>query len=161
MNKGNTVSTQMPQTMTDSAKVALARALFEAWRFRAKPNDVDQFAHPDIVLFDTHIGELRGLAAIKPRLVAALQMWPDMDYEIGKVWVNGEGAAISWVMTGTVTQELGDKYGADKVGARWRSPGISALRMRDGMVVHEYDYYDPAGLRRSLGLHKARRGEGG
>lgn len=151
----------LPPDMIGQAKVALARNLFEAWSFRARPDDVDQFAHPDIVLWDAHVGELRGLSAIKPRVAAALVIWPDMDYEIGKVWVNDQGAAISWVMTGTVTPELADKYGADKVGARWRSPGISALRMRDGMVVHEYDYYDPAGLRRSLGLHKARRGEGG
>ena len=148
---------QASQPMADDAKIALARALFEAWSFRANPDDVDRYADPDIVLFDTHIGELRGLSAIKPRVAAALAMWPDMDYEIGKVWVNPEGAAISWVMTATVTGSLADKYGADKVGQRWRSPGISALRMREGRVIHEYDYYDPAGLRRSLGLHKSMR----
>ncbi len=154
------MTTDTSRAMTADAKAALARALFEAWSYRAKPDDVDPLVHPDIVLFDTHIGELRGLAAIKPRVAAALQMWPDIDYEIGNVWVNDQGAAISWVMTATVTPALAGKYGADKVGQRWRSPGISALRMRHGKVVHEYDYYDPAGLRRSLGLHQSRRGAG-
>jgi ketosteroid isomerase-like protein len=151
------MTTDLPQDMTSQAKIALARNLFEAWSFRARPDDVDQFAHPDIVLWDAHVGELRGLSAIKPRVVAALAIWPDMDYEIGKVWVNDQGAAISWVMTATVTEALAEKYGADKVGQRWRSPGISALRMRAGRVVQEQDYYDPVGLRRSLGLHKSRQ----
>lgn len=143
--------------MTDAAKVELARNLFKGWSYRGSVAMLEPLVHPDLVLFDLHIGELRGFETIKGNLAAMLAMWPDVDYEVGDVWVNPDGAAISWVMTATVTPALGAKYGDDKVGQRWRSPGISALRMRAGRVIHEADYYDPAGLRRSLGLHKSKR----
>jgi ketosteroid isomerase-like protein len=137
--------------------VELARNLFKGWSYRGSVAMLEKLVHPDLVLFDLHIGELRGFEALKVNLASMLAMWPDIDYEVGDVWVNPDGAAISWVMTATVTPDLATKYGQDKVGQRWRSPGISALRMRAGRVVHEADYYDPAGLRRSLGLHKSKR----
>lgn len=140
--------------MTDAEKRAVAHGLFEAWSYRGAVETLDKFAHPDIVLFDMHIGEHRGLAVVKELLVKGLAMWPDMDYEVGDIWVNRDGAAINWVMTGTVTEALASKYGQDRVGRQWRSAGMSALRMVRGLVVHEFDYYDPGAVRRSLGLSR-------
>jgi hypothetical protein len=141
--------------MTDVAKIALARGMFEAWSYRGAVEMLDRYAHPDIVLFDLHIGEHRGLDVVKQLVVKGLAMWPDMDYEVGDIWVNDEGAAINWVMTGTVTEALAPKYGAHRVGRKWRSAGMSALTMRDGLIVHEVDYYDPGAVRKSLGMEKS------
>jgi CheY-like chemotaxis protein len=146
--------------VTDAQKIALARGMFEAWSFRGSVELLERYAHPDIVLVDMHIGEHRGLDVVKQLVVKGLAMWPDMDYEIGDVWVNEEGAAINWVMTGTVTEALASKYGAERVGRQWRSPGMSALTMVDGLVVHEVDYYDPGAVRKSLGLTKSQRTSG-
>jgi CheY-like chemotaxis protein len=144
-----------PSNMTDSEKIALARGMFKAWSYHGGVDMIGKFAHPDLILFDLHIGEHRGLEVIKQLLVKGLAMWPDMDYELGDIWVNDEGAAINWVMTGTVTEALASKYGAERVGRQWRSAGMSGLTMRNGLVVHEVDYYDPGAVRRSLGLHKS------
>ncbi len=142
--------------MTDLQKIELARGMFRAWSYRGGPGLLERYAHPEIILFDMHIGEHRGLDALKSLLFQGLSMWPDMDYEVGDIWVRESGAAISWVMTGTVTQALAHKYGADRIGQKWRSAGMSALTMVDGLIVHEIDYYDPGGVRRSLGLSRSR-----
>jgi hypothetical protein len=142
--------------MNDEEKIALARAMFDAWSYRGGGEAIVKVAHPEMELLDLHIGLLKGHEQLVPAVTNAIKMWPDMDYELERFWVNESGVAVNWVMKATVTPALAEKYGAENVGREWRSPGMSYLDMKDGLVVKEFDHYDPGGVRRSLGLHKRR-----
>ena len=137
--------------MTASAdpRIVLARDLFAAWS-SANPDAPEPFLSPDAVLYDIVGGEHRGWPAIRDFFASGVAVWPDLVLEPEQFWTNDEGVALSWVMSATVTEAMAARFGADNVGRRWRSEGMTWLRIVDSRVEREVDYHDSGASIRSL-----------
>ena len=134
--------------MTD-ARIQLATDLFAAW----SSGDADapqRFLADDAVLSDIVGGAHHGWPAIRVFFARGLAVWPDLVLEPEQFWTSDDGVALSWVMSATVTPEGAARLGAEHVGKRWRSDGMTWLRIVDGRVVREVDYHDSAATSRSL-----------
>ena len=134
--------------MTDP-KVQLATDLFAAW----SSGDADApapYMHDDAVLYDIVGGEHQGWPAIRAFFANGVKIWPDLVLAPEQFWTSDDGVALSWVMSATVTEAVAPKFGAGNVGKKWRSEGMTWLRIRDGKVSREVDYHDSAASINSL-----------
>lgn len=130
-------------------RIALAEQLFAAW----SSGDADAprpFMHDDAVLCDIVGGEHRGWPAIRAFFAKGIGVWPDLDLAPEQFWTNAGGVALSWVMSATVTEQAAARLGAETVGRRWRSEGMTWLRIVDGKVAREVDYHSEGAPARSL-----------
>ncbi len=134
--------------MTDP-KVQLATDLFAAW----SSGDADapaQYMHDDAVLYDIVGGEHKGWPAIRAFFANGVKIWPDLVLAPEQFWTSDDGVALSWVMSATVTEAVAPKFGATNVGRKWRSEGMTWLRITNGKVSREVDYHDSAASLNSL-----------
>ena len=134
--------------MTDP-NVRLATDLFAAW----SSGDADapaQYMHDDAVLYDIVGGEHQGWPAIRAFFANGVKVWPDLVLAPEQFWTSDDGVALSWVMSATVTEAAAPKFGTENVGKKWRSEGMTWLRIRDGKVAREVDYHDSAASINSL-----------
>ena len=134
--------------MSDDPRIELARALFGAW----SSGDLDApepLFHPDGVLEDIVGGRHEGWPAIRAFFAQGLATAPDLELVPEELWVNERGVALRWTMSATVQDAA--PFGADAVGRRWFSPGMSWLVIEDGRVRYEADYHDRGAARKSLG----------
>lgn len=135
--------------MSDDSRIQLVRDLFAAW----SSGDADapvNIMHPDAVLNDIVGGSHSGWPAIRAFFAKGLDKWPDLVLEPDQFWTSADGVAVTWVMSATVTSEMGELLGVQHVGKKWTSPGMSWLRIVDGRVVHEVDYHDSGAVPKSL-----------
>lgn len=138
--------------MTETEQVATARRLFEAWS-SGDPDAPHQYLADDAVLYDIVAGDAKeGWPAIRTFFAEGLKVWPDLRFDLGEFWTNGNGVALTWVMSATVAD---DRFGGEARGKRWRSEGMTALEFRGGKVVREVDYHNGASVPRSLGVAPA------
>ena len=133
----------------DDPRVALARDLFAAWS-SGDPDRPAAYLAQDAVLYDIVGGEHRGWPAIREFFAQGVKAWPDLVLEPEQFWTNDDGVALSWVMSATVTQAAAARLGAEHVGRKWRSEGMTWLHIVDGRVTREVDYHDSAATVRSL-----------
>ncbi|MFM7755331.1 MAG: nuclear transport factor 2 family protein [Actinomycetota bacterium] len=129
--------------------IELATRLFAAW----SSGDVDApgaFLHPDAVLYDIVGGEHRGWPSIREFFGSGLKVWRDLVLAPEQFWTNDDGVAVNWVMSATVPESMATAFGSHNVGKKWRSEGMSWLRIADGKVLREVDYHDSGAARRSL-----------
>jgi ketosteroid isomerase-like protein len=134
--------------MTDP-NVQLATDLFAAW----SSGDADapaQYLHDDAVLYDIVGGEHQGWPAIRAFFANGITIWPDLVLAPERFWTSDDGVALSWVMSATVTEAVASRYGAANVGRKWRSEGMTWLRITNGKVSREVDYHDGAASINSL-----------
>jgi ketosteroid isomerase-like protein len=134
--------------MTDP-RIQLGTDLFAAWS-SGDPDAPAAYLHPEAVLSDIVGGEHRGWPAIRAFFANGVQVWPDLELVPTQWWTSDDGVALSWVMSATVTSQMGKRFGAEHVGKKWTSDGMTWLRIRDGLVVHEVDYHDGGAPLRSL-----------
>ena len=136
--------------MAQDPRIALATDLFAAW----SSGDADapaQFLHADAVLYDIVGGEHRGWPRIREFFGRGLKVWSDLVLAPEQFWTSDDGVALSWVMSATVPEVMATSFGAHNVGKKWRSEGMSWLRIVDGKVVREVDYHDSGAVMKSLG----------
>jgi ketosteroid isomerase-like protein len=132
----------------DDPRITLAKDLFAAW----SSGDADAPAvhmHPDATLYDIVGGEHVGWPAIRAFFANGLVRWPDLVLLPDEYWTNERGVALRWVMSATVTDPA--TFGADAVGKKWSSEGMTWLVVEDGKVVREVDYHDRGAMTKSLG----------
>ena len=135
--------------MSDDSRIQLATDLFAAW----SSGDADRpepYLAPDAVLYDIVGGEHQGWPAIRDFFDKGIVVWPDLQLIPDQFWTSDDGVALSWVMSATVTDASAGRLGADAVGKKWESEGMTWLRVRDGVVVREVDYHDSGAVARSL-----------
>jgi len=130
-------------------RIDLATKLFEAWS-SSNADAPEPFMHADAVLYDIVGGEHVGWPAIRGFFAKGLKVWTDLTLVPDQFWTNADGVSLSWLMSATVPAELADRFGADAVGKRWRSEGMSWLRIVDGKVAREVDYHNEGAIARSL-----------
>lgn len=134
--------------MTD-ARITLATELFAAWS-SGDPDAPEPYLHPDAVLDDIVGGAHHGWPAIRAFFANGVEVWPDLVLAPSQFWTSDDGVALSWVMSATVTPRMGKRFGAEHVGRRWTSEGMTWLQIRDGRVAREVDYHDGGAPLRSL-----------
>ena len=130
-------------------RIELATKLFEAWS-SSNADAPEPYMHADAVLYDIVGGEHVGWPAIRGFFANGLKVWTDLTLVPEQFWTNADGVALSWVMSATVPAALAERFGADSVGKRWRSEGMSWLRIVDGRVAREVDYHNEGAIARSL-----------
>ena len=134
--------------MTDS-RITLATELFAAW----SSGDADApapYLHPDAVLYDIVGGEHQGWPAIRAFFANGITVWSDLVLAPEQFWTSDDGVALSWMMSATVPEQMAQRFGADNVGKKWCSEGMTWLRIDDGKVRREVDYHDSGAIMRSL-----------
>ena len=131
------------------ARIQLARDLFAAWS-SGDPDAPQPFLDPGAVLYDIVGGEHQGWPAIRKFFASGIGVWPDLVLEPEQFWTRDDGVALSWVMSATVTDAAAPRLGAANVGRKWRSEGMTWLRIADGCVTREVDYHDSGASVRSL-----------
>ena len=130
-------------------RIDLARDLFAAWS-SGDADAPERFLAPDAVLYDIVGGEHRGWPAIRDFFAQGLTIWTDLVLEPEQFWTSGDGVALSWVMSASVTDAVASRFGTENVGRRWRSEGMTWLRIAEGRVTREVDYHDGGAPLRSL-----------
>lgn len=136
--------------MSNDLRIDLARSLFAAWS-SGDPDAPARFLHPDAVLYDIVGGEHHGWDAIRAFFARGVKVWPDLELVPQQYWTSEDGVALNWIMSATVTSEMAASMGSHNVGKKWRSEGMSWLRVVDGRVTREVDYHDGGAVMRSLG----------
>ncbi|MXP20024.1 SgcJ/EcaC family oxidoreductase [Gordonia sp. HNM0687] len=116
----------------------LVHQVFEAWSSE-DPELVAARFHPDATFFDSVNGQFEGREAIKAFYARSLDAWDDQRSRATRVWVDGDTAACTWTMTGRMK---GSKFGDKLAGRKARIDGMAWISFRDGLVVHDEEYFD-------------------
>ncbi len=144
--------------MSSDPRVDTVESLFKAWS-SGNVDAPERFFHPDAVLYDIVGGSHTGWPAIRTFFDRGLKQWPDLVLLPDGYWTNAEGVAVRWVMSATVPDA--SIFGAQAVGRKWTSEGMSYIDFEHGRIRREVDYHDSAAASRSLGITmKRNRTEG-
>ena len=107
----------------------------------------------DVEYYDASVGEpQRGMAAARDNVITFfLEALPDLTWTmVGEPVVSDGSAAFRWVFSGTNT---GKPFEGDApTGASIELQGMSLVKVEQGQIVYQGDFYDALTLRRQLGL---------
>ena len=105
----------------------------------------------DCVFEDVTFGVVaRGKDELRSFVQGAFAAIPDFQYRLTSRFVDGQWAAIEWVMSGTHT---GDFPGMPATGKRFSSVrGSSILELEAGKIRRRSDYWDAATFMKRVGL---------
>jgi steroid delta-isomerase-like uncharacterized protein len=131
------------------------QAAFDAWNVHDAAAVVERMTE-DAVYVNLGLGErLEGRAAVR-EYVDRLATTFSSDYrlEIGLVVGDDESVATEWTMTGT-NDGADPQSGLPATGQRFRIPGVTISRMRDGQVAESRVYWNLADYLQQVGLMPA------
>jgi hypothetical protein len=130
-------------------RIDVAKRLFAAW----SSGDADapgQYFTPDGVLDDVASGRFEGWPNIRAFFAGGLQRTANLTLVPDAFWVNDDGLAVHYIMSGEVTSA--GSFGSEHVGRRWSVPVMSSLRFDGDRVCYEADFHDKGARARSLGI---------
>ena len=136
-------------SVQEDPRVTMARNLFLAWSSGEADAPAEYF-HGDGVLYDIVGGEHVGWSNIRKYFANGVRKWPDLALIPEQYWTSDDGVALTWVMSATVSEEMGSVMGAQHVGKKWFSEGMTWLRIVDGKVAREVDYHSSGAVPISL-----------
>lgn len=106
--------------------------------------------HRDAVFRDMAFGvERRGLEEIRGLFAQTWDGLPDLRSELHRTVAEGEWVALEWTLTGT---HDGDSPDLPATGRSVSLRGVSVLRIRDGKITRQRDYYDRAAFLEQVGV---------
>ena len=112
---------------------------------------VGRFLADDAVYFEASTGNLQhGREAAENNIIGVLiRAMPDLNRELRSPAVaSGDAIAFEWTMTGTNT---GTWNGVPATRQKLKLKGITLVRVRDGKIAYQADYYDTTALNRQMG----------
>ena len=128
----------------------LSEGMLRAWKERDW-DAIRDVLHADYVYTGPDGGRVAG---VEPGLAAGwssfADSFPDGDYEIDGVYVDGDTVVTEFRFTGTHT---GDFEGIAATGSHVEITFCNVMHLRDGKVIAERDYLDTHGLIEQLGGH--------
>ncbi len=138
----------MAMIMSDTT-AQLVQNLIEAWN----AHDANQVAalyapdyeEEDIAAADRH----RSPIAARAKFILYLRAFPDLRLEAEEIVIQGNNAALSWILTGT---HRGSLMNIPATGRSVRVRGVSMMTMADGRIKRTCRVWDLAGLLRTFGL---------
>lgn len=119
--------------------------------------DFDGFAEThtgDVVLHD-HDETLRGVEAAVQQEQDLFDAFPNMEYTLEDVLVEGDMLAGRWRVTGT---HKGEFHGIPPTGEEVDIPASGICRVEDGKIAEVWLIYDRLGLLQQLGATELPRG---
>ncbi|MBX5469768.1 MAG: ester cyclase [Thermoleophilaceae bacterium] len=131
----------------------VARSYFEALGRRDPEAAAAHFADDgidDVV----PIGVLRGPAEVRAFFEDTFRAFPDFEFRVERVVVEGDVASVEWRASGT--HSGGTFQGIEPTGKRVEIRGCDVAEVRDGKIVRNTGYYDAAEVARALGMLPAR-----
>lgn len=140
----------VPTTPTPSEADQLIDAYLSAWN----AHDIQgagAYLHDGVAYMDVSVGEIqRGRQAAEDNVIGVLmRAMPDLTWELrGDPIIQGDGIAYEWTLTGTNT---GTWSGIPASGQKVNIKGTTIMRIKDGKIAYQADYYDVASLNRQLG----------
>ena len=132
--------------MTDDPRIQVVRDIFAAWS-SGDADAPERFFHPDAVLEDIEGGKHTGWSNIREFFANGLKKFPDLVLLPERFWTSDSGVALTWTMSASLTDA---SLGAEHVGKRWSSPGMSFIEFDGDRVRLEVDYHTRSQILKSL-----------
>jgi len=122
----------------------------EVWS-QGKLDLVEQLVAPECVTHDPAApgGAIRGLDGIKQLVSMYRNAFPDTEFEINDLILEGNKVAARLTVSGT---HKGALMGIPATGKRVSITGTSITHFRDGKQVESWASYDQLGMLRQLGV---------
>lgn len=137
-----------------SSPRAVIDAMLAAWNVH-DPERVATLMADDVTYLDVFVGKpLKGRDNVLRELIQVfMTAAPDVKWEMkGEPIVAADSISFEWRFSGTNTGNWGPKTAAS--GKRFDFEGASFVRLKNGKIVYEADYYDALGFQRQLGWIK-------
>ena len=134
----------------DMAAADVAKGYLAAWNAK----DVDKaasFYADDVEYFDVTLGEAhKGKDAAREVVQTFVTAAPDLKWEMkGEPIVSDDGIAFQWTFSGTNTGAWGPETPA--TNKPFSFDGVTFMRVEDGKITYQGDYYDGYGFQKQLG----------
>lgn len=132
----------------------IVNALLSAWNAK----DADKAAAlmaDDVVYFDVTVGKSqKGRDAARDNVIKMfMRAAPDLKWVMkGKPIVDGNGVAFEWNFSGTNTGAWGPDDPA--TNKRFSFDGVTFIRVKNGKITYQGDYYDGYSFQKQLGWIK-------
>lgn len=134
----------------DDAK-AIVDGYMAAWNAH-DANKAGEFLAEDAEYYDVTVGSAqKGRAAARDNVIKVfVGAIPDLKWQMtGAPIVSADGIAFQWVFSGTNTGAWGPETPA--TGKPVKFEGVSFIRIKDGKIAYQGDYYDALGFNKQLG----------
>ncbi|HEX2069200.1 MAG TPA: ester cyclase [Actinomycetota bacterium] len=110
---------------------------------------LDEFIHPDLIEHSNAPLIGTGLEAMKQRLIAVRNAFPDAHLDIEDLAASADKVWWRWRFTAT---HRGDFIGVPPTGKRVETTGVSIERIADGKIVEHWSFSDRLALWDQLGV---------
>ncbi len=138
-----------------AAAVAVVDAYMAAWNSHDS-SKVERFFSDDVVYFDTTVGTpQKGREAVRRNVVEVfMKAAPDLTWtrDAKEPIVGPEGIAFEWSFKGKNTGAWDAKTPATDRPFEFK--GVSFMRIKDGRIAYQGDYYDALSFQKQLGWIK-------
>jgi steroid delta-isomerase-like uncharacterized protein len=146
---------QNGQSGKGSDPIAVVDAYMAAWNSHDSSR-VEAFFADDVVYFDTTVGTpQRGHDAVRRNVVEVfMKAAPNLTWsrDSKEPIVGPEGIAFEWSFKGTNTGAWDAKTPATNKAFEFK--GVSFVRIKNGSIVYQGDYYDALAFQKQLGWIK-------
>jgi steroid delta-isomerase-like uncharacterized protein len=137
----------------DMAAADVAKGYLAAWNAK----DVDKaasFYANEVEYFDVTVGEAhKGRDAAREVVQTFVTAAPDLKWEMkGDPIVSDNGIAFQWTFSGTNTGAWGPDTPA--TNKPFSFDGVTFMRVKDGKITYQGDYYDGYGFGKQLGWYQ-------
>jgi steroid delta-isomerase-like uncharacterized protein len=132
-----------------------AKAIVDGYMAAWNAHDADQaatFLAEDAVYFDATVGTPQnGKAAARDNVIKVfIDAVPDLSWKMTSApIVSAEGIAFQWQFSGINSGAWGPDTQA--TGKPLSFEGVSFIRIKDGKIAYQGDYYDALGFNKQLG----------
>ena len=136
---------------SDSGAADVAKSYVAAWNEKDADKAAGFFAD-DVEYLDVTVGEpQKGRDAARDNVIKVfIGAVPDVKWEIkGEPISSADGVAFQWTFSGTNTGAWGPDTPA--TNKSFSIDGVTLMRVKDGKITYQGDYYDGYGFQKQLG----------
>ncbi|MFO1038534.1 MAG: ester cyclase [Geminicoccaceae bacterium] len=129
----------------------IATAYVAAWNAH-DAGKAASFMADDVTYLDVTVGEPQlGREAARDNVIAVfIKAVPDLKWEMkGEPVASADGVAFEWTFSGTNTGAWGPDTPA--TNQSFSFDGVTLMRVADGKITYQGDYYDGLGFQKQLG----------
>lgn len=129
--------------------VQIVKSYMAAWNHHNAQQAADYFS-PEGVYYDASVGTpVTGKIAAEQQVIAPfIQGVPDLQWKmVGEPVWNKTTVSFEWVFSGHNT---GNWAGSPPTGKAIQFSGVSFIKLKQGKITYQGDYYDSATLSREL-----------
>jgi steroid delta-isomerase-like uncharacterized protein len=139
--------------MSEQANIETAKKLFAEINSH-KLGQLNDLYHPTYKFEGPGAPGVLGVDQSQAYVQGFLDAFPDLHFDLERLFAQGEYAAVEWMATGTHTGPLRTPTGATlpPLGKKVKVPGANTYQFRDGKVIHGRTYWDMVTLLAQLGM---------